>query len=667
MYFFTFNRLNVIITLFGEREELPTSSSIWRWLRNNHCQALLFVSLALSFSDEKSICFPWKTLHFHVASSRLQSLMMWQVYLIVLLWTNTVIIGFSPDTSDFDAYGVKVAANNVLFVQAKSKVATFLVQYAPYNVTFDSLQCTVEYDDSTHYVYSVGVGSKQNSTNNTYFYFSGEVASDRPSGTDRLGRSGIFISLWINRDPQDILSYSANRRFLPCDFFRVDTLQFLSAYDHQDYFVMAVEPYGQYALGFATDFAFRYQPFTLPRMTTLNATFVWPNSSTFYPCAADASDTFTVVAGFVESSARSRVRATPIVYLMLNNLTIVSSWSYTASNNSWQSRLTYSTVSSWSKANTMSVKINMDDKSRVLVGMPFLNTVFMFVVNATSMSLQMVSSRSNGQAVGFGKSVTWLASDQAAILVSTYSSDYQTWLSSKVFVYTSLTGTDVPSTATAVLPNSQQPLPSTISSEWIRIVSTPESVAVLDVNGGAMLILSEQPGSYASTDTTNSPVAAAMPVVSHSTACIGGTYKTDTGVHPCVICPSGTRNPGGLPALSCLNCSSSNFCPLGALYEMNGTVLVPESQAFAYPRTPDMDVFEDILLNSMFSFGSTLHCLRVSPIFWTMILLSIILMMLLAMASLNFCMQQEKRDLWRTNIKSVFLRTDLVVSRTTCP
>ena len=177
------------------------------------------------------------------------------------------------------------------------------------------------------------------------------------------------------------------------------------------------------------------------------------------------------------------------------------------------------------------------------------------------------------------------------------------------------------------------------------------------------MILAEQPGYYASTDTTSSPVAAAMPVISHSMACIGGTFKTDTGVHPCILCPGGSRNPGGPPALACFNCSSSNFCPLGALYEINGTLLVSQSQAVAYPRPPDMDVFEDILLDNMFSFGSTAHCIRVSALFWALILLLIVLILLVGMASMKCCMKPEKRDLWQTKIKSVFLRTDLVVGR----
>ena len=39
------------------------------------------------------------------------------------------------------------------------------------------------------------------------------------------------------------------------------------------------------------------------------------------------------------------------------------------------------------------------------------------------------------------------------------------------------------------------------------------------------------------------------------------------------------------------------------------------------------------------------------------------LVVLIGMASLNWCVQEPKRDRWRTNIKAFFERTDLVVSK----
>ena len=584
--------------------------------------------------------------------------------LLILLRIHLVSTGFSPDTTDYDAYGLKIAANDGLFVQADNDGETFLVQFAPYNFTFGSLQCSIDYDDSEHFVYSVGIGIKQNTTTNPYFYFAGEIP-DGWSGTDSSEDNGTFIGVWINQDPRSAQQYVAMRQPFSCDYLEAQQLQFISSYTHQEFYVIAVEPYGQYAVGLASDFAFIYRPYPISSMTTKAGTAVWPNNSTFNPCAADASQTFTIVAGFVQGSPGSRVRASPTVYVISNsNLTVLSTWSYNATDGSWQSRLTYSGTDSWSKKFTMSVKINSDDPTRVLVGMPFLNTVFLFVVDNNGASLTLASYIDNGQSVGYGKSVTWLTSSQAAILVSSYSSDYVTWYSSKIYLYTSFNSTTLPASPTAVIPNTQQPIPSTINSILIRAISTPTSLAVLDTDGGVIIILAESPGYYASTDTTYSPIAAAMPVVSHSTTCIAGTYKSDTGVHPCTLCPSGTRNPGGPAAISCTNCSSTSFCPAGAVYEIDSTLLISLSQTYAYPRTPEMDVFEDILLNNMFSLSSTPHCVVVSPIFWILMLLILVFCLLIGMASLNGCVQQPRRDRWRANIKSLFQSTDLVVSQT---
>ena len=312
----------------------------------------------------------------------------------------------------------------------------------------------------------------------------------------------------------------------------------------------------------------------------------------------------------------------------------------------------------------MSVKINSDDPTRVLVGMPFLNIVFLFVVGNNGASLTLASAMNNGALIGFGKSVTWLTSSQAAILVTTYSYDYTTWYSSQIYVYTTLSGTNLPASPTTVFPNSQQPIPSTINSQLIRMVSTPESLAILDIDGGVILLLAEPAGDYASTDTANAPVAASMPVVSYPLICIAGTYKSDSGVHPCVLCPKGSRNPGGTSGASCTSCAPSSFCPSGAVYELDPSVLTSLSQAVAYPRSPEITVFDDLLIENMFALGSTPHCIAVSPMFWALIILIPITILLVGMASLNWCVQPPKRDRWRTNIKNIFERTDLVVSKT---
>ena len=586
------------------------------------------------------------------------------ICLLIILSSCVIAGGFSPDNSDSDAYGIKIAANDILFVQSRSQDCSYLFRFAPYNNSNGLLQCSCPCFDQSHYVYSVAVGSSQIDTKEPYVYYAGEINLTYSPDGDANGNKGAFIGILINRDPTSVQMYLNSGRPVSCENVSAEGLQFLSTYGHQEYFVIAVEPFGRFAIGLATDFVFRYQPFPNSMMTNQSTNTTWPTGSTFHPCAADATISFTVVAGFVKNSVKSRAHATPIVHILSNdNLTVIATWTYAPPENSWQSYLTYAGIDKWNKKFTMSVKINTDDDpTRVLIGMPFLNTVFLFVVSNQGTNLALASSVSYNKSVGFGKGVTWLSNTQAAILYSAYSPDYLAFYWSKVYVYTGLSGTNLPSTPTAVIPNAQQPLSSTINANFIRLISTPSSVAILDKDGGVLLIRSEAPGSYASTDINSSPVAAIMPVITQTARCIGGTFKADVGVHPCAPCPVGSRNPGDVGAAACINCSSDAFCPLGAVYEVDRAALSSLSQSYPYPRSPELTVYEDLLINNMVSFGSSSHCRRISPMFWTVILLVLVTLMLLGMASLNLCVEEPRRDRWRSLIKSVFLRTDLVVS-----
>jgi hypothetical protein len=569
---------------------------------------------------------------------------------------------FSPDKTDYDAYGVKVASNEIMLLEAEGDLNQFLVQYAPYDYTFSPLQCTPNYDDETHYVYSVGIGARQTS-NQSYFFFAGEVVPSGTSSMDSNGSNGTFIGLWHNLDVQSAQIYAANKQPLSCDWFQPEQLEFISTYRHQDFFVFAVDPYGQYALGFVQDFVFIYRPFSVKIITIKNSSSVWPNNATFMPRAADADVSYTIIAGYVGSASNERVRATPTVYLVSNeNLTILSTWSYSTMNGSWQSRLTYNGVESWTKKYMMSVDINSADPTRVLVGIPILNMVFLFIVGNYGTTITLISSLNNDISIGFGKSIAWMSASQAAILVETFSVADSTWQSSRINLYTSLNATYMSPTPTAVVPNTQQPLPSTISSQLIQIVSTPTSLAILDVSGGILLMLPVPSGFYASTDVVSSPVAASMPFVSYSALCIAGTFKADFGIQPCTLCLNGTRNPGGTPAKSCMNCSSSAFCPLGAVVDIDNSLLTSQSQAHPYPRSPDSTIFDEILIQNMFSIGSTSHCIIVSPLFWTLIIIAVVFVILISMGALKWFVRHPKRHQWLATFQNIFRQTDLVVS-----
>ncbi|CAF2099121.1 unnamed protein product, partial [Rotaria magnacalcarata] len=431
---------------------------------------------------------------------------------------------FSPDTTDYDAYGLKMAANNLILVESQPDNTAFFILFPPYNNVSTGQQCSLDYDNGNDYVYSVGVGFQASDSN---FYAVGQVATGNGQDIDLSGGNPTFIAYY--NATNDVQCGQIARTI-------ISEIPFLP----DDFLVMVVHPTGQFVLGLTPNFVFRFNPSGSP--TLITKTSIWSNSS-FTPRAADIDTNFTIVAGIRVNSVSPRVLASVVVYLIDNTLShIYSTWTYVPTNNSWQSLLKFSGYDSWSVKYTMSVDINNYNPTRVLIGVPCVNTVFHFIVGGGGTTLNLTDQRSSGNSVGFGKGVAWISSDQAVILANIYTLTFSSWLSSQIWVYTQLPSTSLVSTPTAIIPNSQQPIPSTISSELINLVSTPSGLVVLDVSGGILFILSTPPSYYASTDPNLAPDSIAIPSISTTQSCLAGMMKSDTGLHPCSLCPRGWRS-----------------------------------------------------------------------------------------------------------------------------
>ena len=111
--------------------------------------------------------------------------------LLVLLQVMSIdMAAFSPNIGDLDAYGIKITGNDVLFAQANSQAHLFLIQMTPFNTTDPDYQCLLPYPDPAQYVYTVGVGSKQNGSTDQFFYFAGEIVPTGSTSTYSLGKIG---------------------------------------------------------------------------------------------------------------------------------------------------------------------------------------------------------------------------------------------------------------------------------------------------------------------------------------------------------------------------------------------------------------------------------------------------------------------------------------------
>ncbi|CAF1348085.1 unnamed protein product [Adineta ricciae] len=535
-----------------------------------------------------------------------------------------------------------------MLIEVLGDLQIFSIRFSPYNSKSESLQCSIEYNELTQYVHSVGVGKKQNLTQ-SYFFFAGEIISNKQSLTSLSHNNSFFIGILSHNDSKNDQDTKTS---LNCDHFQYESFQFISEYDHQEFFVFSVEPYGQYAIGLAKDFVFIYQPFSGKMIEIKNSSLVWPTNTTFLPIAADTHVLYTIVVGFVINGPLFRVRATPTVYVISNsNLTILSIWSYTAALNSWQSYLTYSNLKKWSNQYAMSININPDDASQVLVGMPFLNIVFLLIITMGDSNIKLSSFIDNGNSIGFGKSVTWLPNSDAAIL----NSNYLIHDSSKIYLYKSLNETSL-SSPTTIFPNIHQPLPSTINSHLIRMISTPTSLVLLAIDGGIFHILPSPPGYFSS---TTSVITDSISIASEPMICMPGTYKSETSIFPCSLCPNGTKNSGGQLSISCINCSSDSFCPIGSVIDLHKSVLYSQLQASVHPRSPEVIIFDEILLQNMFSINST-YCMLISPLFWVLIVIGIVIVILIGMGILKRYVKHPKCHQVRHHVKNIFRQIDLI-------
>ncbi|CAF1544380.1 unnamed protein product, partial [Didymodactylos carnosus] len=553
---------------------------------------------------------------------------MWLRYSLLLLLALVSSVqaqNFNPDTDDFDLYGAKVAANEVLIVEVQNTYNEFWIQFAPYynNATQFEQSCVVEFDAS-QYVYTVTVGRNQTAAQ---FFFIGETTDiDQNDPVENRTFVGTFTYHGSIPDIDCRASeYEYNIQYIP------------TAYPHQDYLTLTADVTGSTAFCFSNLFSCTFN-------TSPNSLNVWPGNiswpnTTFMPHAVDYHQSYGVIVGFVDNGRNSRVKFKPIVYLFAVNISAAPSvsavWQYSV-NGTWQSGQTNVGADVFAAKYSMSVKLN--DARQVLVGIQSMNTVFLFSVSSSLTTLTQIASQDTGKSWGFGKEVAWLdySGSSVAILANVYSFSY-TWSSSRIFVYDSFTNASSP---VAIFPNSQQALSENMSPTLLNVVSTPVNLAFVDVYGNIFVILSSPAGTYPSTTGSDEQ---SNPAFSTATPCIVGTYKNVSNIHPCSLCPTATKNPGN-SSTSCSSCAANTFCPLGSSSDIDLSSLNAVIQALAYPESPELTGFDDILLVNVFGIGTTAHCVVVSPLFWAIIVAILALIVMITIALLKYRIKHAESE-----------------------
>ncbi|CAF3426872.1 unnamed protein product [Rotaria sp. Silwood1] len=570
-----------------------------------------------------------------------------EVSYIILCFLNFLFIryitgNFAPNRADYNAYGVKIAMNEDFLVLAENKndLPRFFIQFAPYNNTQLSLQCSTQYPQMTDaFIYTVVVGKKQNK-NRIHFYFAGELTNNK---------SGIFVGIAIYNNINSNSSLLCNTSF-------TYYLQYIYNYQHQEYYILGVEPNGYFTYGFSNEFIFIFDSRNTSVLELWNGNLTWPNP-TFIPHAIDISENFGVISGFIYNGINSTVKYSPMIYLINFNSSnkhpiVVNQYKPIANPATWQDLLTNTDANLYSAKYDMSVSIN--EYGDVLVGMQFINRVFLFHVNKTNPTeLYFISRHTNGRTLGNGKNIAWLENGIAALIVNLYTLDYE-WLSSQIHIYDIQTNVyNSNSTPLSVFPNNHQKLPHSLDPIFINIVSSPSSLALLDNKGHIVIFLPTLAGYYLSIKDTET-----MPLITTSQICMPGTYKSRSGIHDCTLCPSGTKNPGNFTTF-CVPCSSNSFCPLASVNEVPQSALQTITQVVPYPKSPESVTFDEILIRNMFNIEAG-RCIGSSPLFWTLIVGGLALIVILIMGFLKFFTKSLRWQRLRILVKYIFRHTDII-------
>jgi len=153
----------------------------------------------------------------------------------------SIVSSFSPDTSSFDAYGLKLAANDILLVESLPPNFSFFLRLAPFNY---SLSCTIAYNDSNQYVYAVALHSQATYNDSIRFVFIGVNTETNVPFIGSLTYAGVTGTAYV------ATLKSSRKVVFPCNGWQANNYrihqfeQFVGGNDDEstnnDFFVVTV-------------------------------------------------------------------------------------------------------------------------------------------------------------------------------------------------------------------------------------------------------------------------------------------------------------------------------------------------------------------------------------------------------------------------------------------
>ncbi|CAF3247231.1 unnamed protein product [Rotaria sp. Silwood2] len=539
-----------------------------------------------------------------------------QITMAAILLVDPVLL-YTKVTTDYDLYGIKVAMNDRIMVSADN---LYLVWYILPISANSSFICFTYYNETTcDFVYSIVVP---------------------------MVDSTLFVYNCIDYQGNNLIGFFASNT--TCDFLLVNE-QIISNYSTQDNFVITIDGNGTGVYGFADDFIFFYElqaPFKLT---------VWPNIFNISPRAIDigSSMQYGVLVGYCQSTPSTAIECGSILALnnslsipdRVNDISIRSNLNFNWSD----PRINFLVAQSraYSADTTMSVSIAWRTR-QILIGIQSLNIVLLYAFDNVS---QPISTRQNEIGFsGFGKSVAWLDNQgqKAVILANRYVYLTKQWISSSVHIYdVASDGFTDETQPVLIFPNSEQTMFEVMNVVLIQLTcSKSGTLAIFDILGNTAALISAPAGMY--------PYTGVPYFTSSFVPCISGTHRNYSGLELCTPCPNGTFSN------NCEQCArNDSFCPYGSVQDLSYSTFESIEQNQEYPESPETTVFDDLLMQNMFSLNAqSPHCIRVSPMTWVLVVFMLgIIVAITAVVAEAYCPRTHKIQ---SRLKQLFQKVDLV-------
>lgn len=545
-----------------------------------------------------------------------------------------------------DARGLKMSANDNFTIYTLESYKVYFLHLLSGSVEID---CDIQYAHTNFFVYSLSAITMHDNSTISFV----QIAENITSNDVVLSR----ITMDLN-NCSDLIRLHAH-----------DTI--IWSKGHQEYMSIKIDAQEKFAYVFADSFVLSYDLSTNivdQFIETANGTFWLDQQVTVR--AFDLTNELALVAGyssFPQMPSRSISKA---FLVQLRPLRVISYASIDNNTISTDETLTYN--------RDYDLSIALDSSGLLAaIGAPHLNRVVIAEIpdsleNETSYDIDLelnqfslYASVSSG-ILGYGRSVTWL-DDRGTLAVLVETSTNQVWSTSDVRVYSNISYSTTITDAIPdfVFPNNQQTLGNYLSElkpGFIQILSQSTNLLVLTNVHRLLYIPKVGPGQNAVLLTSRSNL---FTYVFEANPCLSGTYKNDTSIGPCTVCPPQTKNPRNgdtFPVTECLPCEPTSFCPLGATNDLNLTEFLPYIQTFTYLDSPSTDNFDDLLLINLFTLGNKLQCIVISPVFWMIVTIIFCFIIWLVM---HFLKIYERRGMksfgsHRKRAKNFFKHVDVI-------